>query len=187
VCVRLAALRARVCFRCVAVGGRCCVARVLWVAAAAAGSPCYALLVRLVSCAVSHCCSVRADSGDDAQEFEKRLWCCLMTRRAARAFSSRLRLPRTLCLRCGVCVDARDARGCVSTLRLGCQASSYCCSACASVAAFTRCLQLLCCCFCCCCCCCCCVPSACLHRAWCRCGRVVTCASVATSLACVVG
>ncbi len=39
----------------------CCVARVLWVAAAVAGSPCYAL-VRLVSCAVSHCCSVRADS-----------------------------------------------------------------------------------------------------------------------------
>jgi hypothetical protein len=38
-----------------------CVARVLWVAAAVAGSPCYAL-VRLVSCAVLHCCSVRADS-----------------------------------------------------------------------------------------------------------------------------
>ncbi len=61
VCVRLAALRAHVCYRCVAVGGRCCVARVLWVAAAVAGSPCYAL-VRLVSCAVLHCCSVRADS-----------------------------------------------------------------------------------------------------------------------------
>jgi hypothetical protein len=61
VCVRLAALRARVRYRCVAVGRRCCVARVLWVAAAVAGSPCYAL-VRLVSCAVSHCCSVRADS-----------------------------------------------------------------------------------------------------------------------------
>jgi hypothetical protein len=39
----------------------CCVARVLWVAAAVAGSPCYAL-VRLVSGAVSRCCSVRADS-----------------------------------------------------------------------------------------------------------------------------
>jgi hypothetical protein len=36
---------------------------VLWVAAAVAGRPCYAL-VRLVSCAVSmlHCCSVRAGS-----------------------------------------------------------------------------------------------------------------------------
>ncbi len=53
------------------------------------------------------------------------------------------RRPRTLCLRCGVCVDARDARGCVSTIRLGCQASLCCCS---SLAAFTRCLQLLCCC-----------------------------------------
>jgi hypothetical protein len=41
----------------------CCVARVLWVAAAAAGSPCNAL-VQLVSCVVStlYCCSVRADS-----------------------------------------------------------------------------------------------------------------------------
>ncbi len=42
-------------------GERCCVARVLWVAAAVAGRPCYAL-VRLVSYAVLHCCSVRADS-----------------------------------------------------------------------------------------------------------------------------
>ncbi len=63
-CVRLAALRTRVRYRCVAVCEWCCVARVLWVAAAVAGSPCYAL-VRLVSRAVlclSHCCSVRAGS-----------------------------------------------------------------------------------------------------------------------------
>ncbi len=40
---------------------RCCVARVLWVAAAVAGSPCYAL-VRLVSCVVLYCCNLRADS-----------------------------------------------------------------------------------------------------------------------------
>jgi hypothetical protein len=39
---------ARVRYGCVAVGGRCCVARVLLVAAAVAGSPCYAL-VRLLS------------------------------------------------------------------------------------------------------------------------------------------
>ncbi len=53
-----------VCCRRVAVCERCCVARVLWVAAAVAGSPCYAL-VRLVSCTLSHCCSVRADSDCD--------------------------------------------------------------------------------------------------------------------------
>jgi hypothetical protein len=34
-----------------------------------------------------------------------------MTRQAARASSLRRRRPRTLCVRCGVCVDARDARG----------------------------------------------------------------------------
>jgi hypothetical protein len=100
--------------------------------------------------------------------FEKRLLCCLMTRRAARAVSSRRRRHPTLhrgccgccrrrrrCRRCcwywHVHVDVRDARGCVSTLRLGCQASSRCCSACAFLAAFTRCLHR------------CCVPSACLH------------------------
>jgi hypothetical protein len=44
-----AALRARVRYRRVAVGERYCVARVLSVAAAVAGSPCYAL-VRHVSC-----------------------------------------------------------------------------------------------------------------------------------------
>jgi hypothetical protein len=52
-----------------------------------------------------------------------------------------------------VCVDARDARGCVSTLRLGGQTSSCCGSACASLAAVTHRLQLLR--------CCCCVASAC--------------------------
>jgi hypothetical protein len=54
-------------------------------------------------------------------------------------------LGRSACV--VVCVDARDARGYVSTLRLGCKTSSCCCSACVSLAAFTRCLQLLC--FCC--------------------------------------
>jgi hypothetical protein len=44
-----------------------------------------------------------------------------------------------------VCVDARDACGNVSALHLGCQTSSCCCSACRSLAAFTRCLQSLCC------------------------------------------
>ncbi len=51
-------------------------------------------------------------------------------------------LGRCVCVL--VCVDARDARGCVSTLRLGCQTSLCCCSACVSLAAFPRCLQLLC-------------------------------------------
>ncbi len=74
-----------------------------------------------------------------------------------------------------VCVDARDARGCVSTLRFGCQTSSCCCSACVSLAAFTRCL------------CCCCVPSACLHVHGVAVCRVVTCATVAVSLRCRVG
>jgi hypothetical protein len=121
----------------------------------------------LLCCCVWHCAALDGrcgcqrqyshSSGGDAQEFEKRLWCCLMSRRAARASSSHRRRPRTLCVRCGVCVDARDARGCESTLHLGCETSSCCCSACASLAAFTRCLQLLC------RCCCCCVPSACLH------------------------
>ncbi len=41
-----------------------------------------------------------------------------------------------------VCVDARDARGCASTLRVGCQTSSCCCPACVSLAGG---LQLLCC------------------------------------------
>jgi hypothetical protein len=59
--VRLVVLRARVRYRRVAVEGWSCGARVLSVAAAVAGSPCYAL-VRHVSCAVSHSCSVRADS-----------------------------------------------------------------------------------------------------------------------------
>ncbi len=54
-----------------------------------------------------------------------------------------------------VCIDACDARGCGTSLRLGCQALSCCCSACASLAAVTGCLQSL---FCCCC-----VLSACLH------------------------
>jgi hypothetical protein len=75
------------------------------------------------------------------------------------------------------CVDARDARGCVSTLRLGCQASSCCWSACVSLAAFTRCLPLLC----------CGVLSACLHVHGVAVCRVVTCASVAVSLRCRVG
>jgi hypothetical protein len=68
-----------------------------------------------------------------------------------------------VCVCVYMCVDARDARGCVSssTLPLGCQMSSRCCPACASLAAYTRCLQLLC--SSSCCCCCCCVPSACLY------------------------
>ncbi len=70
-----------------------------------------------------------------------------------------------------VCVDARDARRCVSTLRLGRQTPSCCCSACvslAALAAFTGCSPLLWCCLC--------VPSACFARAWYR------CVSVAVSL-----
>jgi hypothetical protein len=77
-----------------------------------------------------------------------------------------------------VCVDARDARGCASTLRLGCQTPSCCCSACGSLAAFTRCLQLLC---------CCCLPCACLHVHGIDVCRAVMCATVAVSLRCRVG
>ncbi len=71
-------------------------------------------------------------------------------------------LPPSATLLCVVvcCADARDARGCVSTLCIGCQTSSCCCSACVPLTAFTRCLPLLC---CCCSFCCCCVPIACLH------------------------
>jgi hypothetical protein len=51
-----------------------------------------------------------------------------------------------VCVCVCVCVDACDARGCLSSIRLGCRLSPCCCSACASFVAFTRCLQLLCCC-----------------------------------------
>jgi hypothetical protein len=71
------------------------------------------------------------------------------------------------------CVDARDARGCVSTVRLGCQISSCCCCACASVVAFALCLLVLC-------------AERLIAHASCRCGRVVTCVPVAVSLACKV-
>ncbi len=70
------------------------------------------------------------------------------------------------------------ARGCVSTLRLGCQATSCYGYAWVSLATFARCLQSMC---------CCCLQL--FARAWHRdrCGRVVTCATLAVSLACCVG
>jgi hypothetical protein len=53
------------------------------------------------------------------QEFDERLWCCLMTRRAARASLSRCCRPRTMRLRVVVCRCPWCARLCVcSTSRL---------------------------------------------------------------------
>ncbi len=113
-CVRLAALRTHVCFRGVAVGGRCCVARVLWVAAAVADSPCYAL-VRLVSCAVSHCCSVGADSDCNTvvevlcvppgvAALDAAAWCCGRVFNAAPPLCVTTVLTSTLSVQCsGVC------------------------------------------------------------------------------------
>jgi hypothetical protein len=107
-----------------------------------------------------------------------------MTRRATRAFRSRRR-PRTLCRRlCCVVVDARDARACVSThiSAVRRRAVTVAVLHLRPFAAFRRCfavavllslLLLLC-------------AKRSFARAWRRCGGVVTCASVAVSLACVV-
>jgi hypothetical protein len=73
-----------------------------------------------------------------------------------------------------VCVDACDARGCMSTLRLGCRASFCVCVPCGIHSLFAVAVLLLC-------------AERLFARAWYRCGRVVTCASVAVSLACCVG
>jgi hypothetical protein len=76
-----------------------------------------------------------------------------------------------------VCVDACDARGCVSTLRLDCRTSLCRCSARVSLAAFARRFAvavLL-------------GVERLFARAWCHCRHVVTCASVAVSLRCRVG
>jgi hypothetical protein len=112
----------------------------------------------------------------------KRLWCCLMTRRAARAVSPSDDVLAPLCHSVSTAgVDACAARGCVSTLRQGCQTSVallFC--VCVprgihplfAVAALL--LVLLC-------------AERLFERAWCRCRRVVTCATVAVSLTCVVG
>jgi hypothetical protein len=104
------------------------------------------LVCAAVCCSALHCVGCAAESeaccgcrwrqshssGGDAQEFEKRLWCCLMTRRAARAVSSRRGPPTLFWLRC-VCVDVHDVRLCVySTSRLS---SLCCCYACVSLAA----------------------------------------------------
>ncbi len=73
------------------------------------------------------------------------------------------------------CVSTPVMRAAVSLLYVSAVGHRF---ACVSLAAFTRCLQLLC---------CCCLPSACLHVHGIAVCRVVTCASVAVSLACCVG
>jgi hypothetical protein len=52
-----------------------------------------------------------------------RLWCCLMTRRAA----------DTVYVRVVACIETCDALGCMSTSCLGCQTSSCCFSVCVCV------------------------------------------------------
>jgi hypothetical protein len=111
VCVRLAALRARVCYRGGAVGVvlRCaCVV-------GGFGGRWQSVLVRHVSCAVSHCCSVRADSDCNTvvevlcvppgvAALDAAAWCCGRVCNAAPPLCVTTVLTSTLSVQCsGVC------------------------------------------------------------------------------------